>query len=160
MLVNEHLKLREDLITIDKNATFREALSLMVQQKTNGLVVLNKRGKVVGTIDSFNLIQAMVPSYLQEDASLAALASDEVFQKGVNQSLEKPVKQMMEKVGDAYVRESDNMILAAAIAAKYNARYIPVFKDDSDEIAGVVSRTDIKRAMADILQIHDEQTNQ
>lgn len=147
--------IRRNVITIAHDATFREALETMVQKKTNGLIVLNDSGKAIGTIDSFNLIDQMVPDYLSDDPSLAQFATENVFHKAVSEILSKAVSEMMEYTGDICVHEDDSMVYAATLASKHNFRYIPVIADDCDELVGLISRTDIKRAMAALLGIDD-----
>lgn len=149
--------IRHSIITISKDASFREALEVMVKNKTNGLVVVNEKQRVVGTIDSFNLIDEMVPEYLSADPTLAQLATDTVFHKALSDILSKPVGEMMENTEGICVHEDDSMIYAATLASKYNFRYIPVIDDDCDEVVGLISRTDIKRAMAALLSIEDKE---
>lgn len=155
MKVKDHI--RRSIITIQKDATFREALETMVRNKTNGLVVIDSNNHVVGTIDSFNLIDQMVPQYLADDPSLAQLATDNVFHKAVSEALNKTVGEMMEHTKDICVHEDDSMVYAATLASKHNFRYIPVIDDNCDEVIGLISRTDIKRAMAELLGISDNQ---
>lgn len=153
MKVRDHI--RRNVITITHDATFREALETMVQQKTNGLIVVDDQNKAIGTIDSFNLIDQMVPDYLSDDPSLAQFATENVFHKAVSEALNRQVHEMMESTGDICVHEDDSMVYAATLASKHDFRYIPVIDDTCDELVGLVSRTDIKRAMAELLGIKD-----
>ena len=152
MLVQDHI--RRNPITIQHDKTFREALEIMVSKKTNGLIVVDENNRPVGTIDSFNLIKAMVPSYLHADPGLAKFEPEDVFYKAVSQSLNKTVSDMMEELHGVVVHEDDPMIMAATLASKNNFRYVPVVSE-SGELEGLVSRTDIKRAMAELLNISD-----
>ncbi|PIW37149.1 MAG: hypothetical protein COW24_01665 [Candidatus Kerfeldbacteria bacterium CG15_BIG_FIL_POST_REV_8_21_14_020_45_12] len=152
MLVKDHI--RRNIITLPDTADFRQALETMVEHKTNGLIVVDSEMKPVGAIDSFLLIRTMVPDYLRLDPSLAQFEPEGVFYKLVSSALNKPVKEIMQELHGVRVKENDPMILAATLAAKHSYRYIPVC-DDDDKLVGLVSRTDIKRAMAELLNIND-----
>ncbi|MFH1426728.1 MAG: CBS domain-containing protein [Candidatus Kerfeldbacteria bacterium] len=153
MLVSEHI--RRNVYTISPSADFREALEAMIEHKTNGLIVVDKDNKPLGAIDSFMLIKNMVPSYLLENPDLARFEPDGVFYKALSKSLHKKVKDMMVDLNGISVKEDDRMIIAAALASKHDFRYIPVV-DEKGELAGLVSRTDIKRAMASLVSIKDD----
>lgn len=154
MQIQEHI--RRNIITINQDATFRDALRTMIEKKTNGLIVVDSNNRPVGTIDSFNLIQHAIPAHLQDDPTLAQLATEEVFHKAVSDSLSMKVKDMMEATEGICVHEDDHMIYAATLASKHNFRYIPVVECKGENIVGLVSRTDIKRAMADLIGVVDE----
>lgn len=154
MQIKEHI--RRNIITINEDATFRDALKMMIEKKTNGLIVVDAKDRPVGTIDSFNLIQHAIPPHLQDDPTLARLAAEEVFHKAVSDSLAMKVKDIMEPTEGICVHEDDHMIYAATLASKHSFRYIPVVECKGDKIIGLVSRTDIKRAMADLIGVVDE----
>lgn len=154
MKVQDHI--RTKISTIHKDATFRDALEKMIEKKTNGLVVVDDEDHPVGIIDSFHLILESTPHYLQEDPSLAEFASSEVFHKEVSSAVNKKVSEMMQTCSESKsVHLEDPMILAATLASKHGVRYIPVI-DDNNHIVGLVTRTDIKRAMASLLNIQDD----
>lgn len=152
MLVKEHI--RRNVHTISPSADFRDALETMVEKKANGLIVVDKKNKPVGAIDSFMLIQHVVPAYLLDNPELALYEPEGVFCKALSKSLHKKVKDMMVDLKGVAVKEDSKMITAAALATKHDFRYIPVVDDDG-VLVGLVSRTDIKRAMAEIVNIRD-----
>lgn len=152
MQVKDHI--RRSVITIHPEQTFREALDTMVQNKTNGLIVVDDVNHPVGTIDSFNLIKSMTPSYLHDDPTLAQFSPEDLFHKAVSQALNLKVGDIMDPLQGVSVTEDDPMMLAATLASKHNVRYVPVVEKDGS-LAGLVSRTDIKRAMADLLNLKD-----
>ncbi len=152
MLVKEHV--RRQIHTISDSVDFREVLTQLIQKKTNGLIVVDNEGQPVGTVDSFLLIKHMVPEYLRENVQLARLASEDLLHKSVSQALNMPVTELMQPLNGICLKEDDHMIYAATLSSKHGIRYIPV-KDANDKLIGLVSRTDIKRAMADIVGIED-----
>ncbi len=153
MLVKDHL--RKNIVTIQQDATFRDALEIMVTKKTNGLIVIDNDSHPVGIIDSFLLIRNMIPPYLRENPNLAQFEPEGVFYKAVSASLNKPVIEMMDDLHGVCVKENDPLILAATLASKHGFRYIPV-ENKNCELIGLVSRTDVKRAMAQLVNIKDD----
>lgn len=153
MLVSDFI--RRNIHTISDQADFRQALETMVKHKTNGLIVVDEQEKPVGVIDSFHLIKAIIPTYLRDNPNLAQYEPDGVLHRSVSASLNKKVVDMMESLNGICVHEDDRFIKAATLASKHNIRYIPVVTKD-EKLVGLVSRTDIKRAMASLLNIKDE----
>ncbi|MDP3970338.1 MAG: CBS domain-containing protein [bacterium] len=153
MLVQDHI--RRHIITISQNATFREALTIMINNKTNGLIVVDNKNKPVGYIDSFSLVQESIPAYLKDNVTLAQFEPAGVFKKAIEKVDHHKVRDMMEDLHGVQIKEDDPIILAAALASKNNLRYIPVVDDDG-YLVGLVSRTDVKRAMAELLGIKDD----
>lgn len=143
--------MRREVTTVDENATFTEALEIMARNKRNGLVVLNKDHKVVGMLSSLGLIRQVVPDYLEEDKHLAAFESEDVFEKRVREVAKDPIKDFMNK--EFYpVKVHHSLMEAATLMSEHNTRHLPVV-DDNDKLIGYLTRTDIKKAMAEILQI-------
>lgn len=153
MLIKDHI--RRHVFTIHEGADFREALEAMIGHKTNGLIVVDDDGRPVGIIDSFLLINQIIPPYLHDDPMLATFEPEGVFYKEVSEHLHDKIKDIMKDLKGVEVKEEDPIILAATLASKHDFRYIPVV-DDDHHLLGLVSRTDIKRAMAELLGIKDE----
>lgn len=154
MKIQDHLRKR--INRVHKDDTFRDVLKTMIEQKTNGLVVVDDDDHPIGTIDSFHLIQEATPPYLRDNPNLATFAAEDSFHTRVSESLAKPVSEMMQPFDEAHcVHPEDPIVLAATLASKHGIRYIPVIDDDG-KLIGLVTRTDIKRAMATLLDIHDD----
>lgn len=148
--------IRHDVPTIAPDATFQDALAMMIEEKTNGLVVVDEENRPLGTIDSFDLIHAAVPGYLRHNTNLAQFAAEGVFHAAVTKSLEQKVVDLMEDLdGKIMVQPQDPMIFAATLASRHNTRYVPVV-DEKGGLIGLVSRTGIKRAMAELLSMEDD----
>ena len=64
--------------TVGKGGTFTDALKAMLKHRTNGIVVVDEKNHVVGILSSWDLIQYVVPDYLEEDRHLAAFESADV----------------------------------------------------------------------------------
>lgn len=150
MKIKEYM--RNTFFTIFEHATVQDALQMMNNNKTNGLVVIDTQGKPMGTIDSYNLIDAMTPKYLSNNPHLAQLMQDDNFYAMVSEILSLEVINLMEPSNDIYIQEEDSLMYAAALTVRYHFRYIPVM-DAKQNLAGLMSRTEIRKAMGDIIRV-------
>lgn len=140
-----------EVATITPDKTFKEALDLMVEKELNGLIVIDSQEnkKPVGILTSKSIIEEMLPDYLETTPTTS------IYE--IEGSLEKfSQKAADSKVGDFMVKDfhtlsiTDAMIEAAAFSARNDFRTIPVV-DKEGKLAGVISRTDIKRAISKAL---------
>jgi len=49
--------MREDVVTLPKDATVREALTAMLDNKTNGVVIVDDNRHVIGILSSWDIIK-------------------------------------------------------------------------------------------------------
>ena len=143
--------MRTEVNTIHKSANFEEAVTTMYEQRRNGLVVIDKRNKVVGMLTSLHLIQWIVPDYLEEDKHLAAFEAGDVFAKRIKEILKNPITKFMNHEFHP-VKADDSLMEAATLMSEWNTRHLPVV-DDTGHLVGYITRTDIKRAIADVLKL-------
>ena len=137
--------------TVDVNATFREALQKMVDGRTNGLVVVDGENYVKGILSSMDLIQYLVPDYLEEDKHLAAFEAAEEFSNRIEEIADEPItKFMTDKVHT--IKANRTLMEAATMLSEFAIRQIPVV-DDDDKLVGYINRTDVKKAIARVLGI-------
>lgn len=142
--------MQTDVMTISPNATFTQAVATMVTGHTNGLVVAEK-GIVHGILSSMDLIRHLVPDYLEEDKHLAAFESGDQFVTRISEIKNDSVKKFMTR--DVHTIKSSHTLMEAAILlSEFNIRQIPVV-DDAHKLVGYINRTDIKKAIADILEL-------
>ena len=67
------------VITAAADITLKEAVEIMLKSETNGLVVVDKEQRVVGILSSWDIIQYIVPDYLEEDRHLASFEAGDIF---------------------------------------------------------------------------------
>jgi len=138
--------------SVNVKATFREALQKMVDGRTNGLVVVDNENYVKGILSSMDLIQYVVPDYLEDDKHLAAFEVAEEFSKRIKEVAEEPItKFMTDKVHT--IKEGHTLMEAATMLSEFKIRQIPVVNDE-EKLVGYINRTDIKKAIAHVLGIH------
>src|SRR3989338_2914005 len=65
--------------TLPPGATLKDSIALMIEEQTNGLVVVDASGRVAGILSSWDVISRIVPDYLEEDQHLAAFEAGDLF---------------------------------------------------------------------------------
>lgn len=136
-------------LTIDKHKTLREAVEMMLKEKTNGLVVTNGDNKVIGILSSWDIIKQVVPDYLEDEGHLGSFEAQEVFARRVLDVADDPVDLFMTKNVHT-VKPTDTLMEAAALLAEHGIRQLPVV-DDTGMLLGYINRTNIKEAIGDVL---------
>ncbi len=143
----------KEAVTIDEQATFKEALALMVQKQTNTLLVTNAQGILSGVVSVSDLLDAIVPEYLDGDGIAAHFATPEMFEAAVSAAVNKPVHSFMATdIGS--VEEDDHLMTVAATAIAQRSARIPVVDADNRPV-GIVSRRGLKHILASRLGIDD-----
>lgn len=141
--------MKSDVATITKDATLKDAVKAMMEAGTNGLVVVDEYRKVCGIISSWDVIQHVVPDYLEEDKHLAPFEAGSVFASRVKEVAHDPVSKFMTKNVHT-VTADDALMEAATLLSEFRIRQLPVVDKDS-ALVGYINRTDIKKAVNDIL---------
>lgn len=141
--------------TVVSTTSLRAAVSTMIKEKTNGLVVIDKNAKVVGILSSWDIIQHIVPDYLEHEKSrLAGFEAAEVLCERVRDVKDDIVENFMTKKVHC-VRNEDNLMEVVTMLSQFHIRQMPVVDDDK-RLIGYINRTDIKKAIFDILETQDE----
>ena len=142
-------------VTISETASFREALSAMVNGKTNTLLVVNDEGKLVGEVSVADLLDAIVPEYLDGDSIAAHFATEEMFEEAVKDTEEKQVEFFMSH-DYSTVEMDEGLMSVAATAIGHQRARIPVVDKDGRPI-GIISRQGLKHIIAQFLGIEDSE---
>ncbi|MFA6023781.1 MAG: CBS domain-containing protein [Candidatus Gracilibacteria bacterium] len=148
-LVKDYMKSK--VVSLKPEQTVKEALKTMIQHKTNGLVVVDKKNKVVGILSSWDIIAYLVPDYLEADKHLASFESGDVFAERVQEIKADPVKKFMSKHVHT-IRTEHSLMEAATLLSEFQIRQLPVV-DDKGYLIGYLNRTDIKKAMGEVLHL-------
>lgn len=145
--------MQKKTVTLPPTATLRDAVETMLKAHTNGLVIVNKAQEVVGILSSWDIIQYIVPDYLEEDKHLASFEAGDVFNDRVEELKNDPVSKFMSSEVHT-CQAGHNLIEAATMLSEFRIRQLPVV-DESGKLVGYINRTDIKRAIADVLDIKE-----
>jgi len=129
----------------------RQAVELMVKNNTNTLLVVDEENKFLGLVTSKDVILAILPDFL-EDVRIAALAKEGTFDKLAKDSENKLVKEFM-NTKISKVKLDTLVVKVAANVLHQNESRLPVV-DDEGRVIGIVTRTQIKNAVAKVLGIN------
>lgn len=137
------------VVTVPVTATFKEVLQAMTIRSTNGVVVVNDDDTVAGILSSWDLIEHLVPDYLEFDKHLATFEAAEVFGDRAKEVANDPISEFM--TDNVHSTTPDSTLMsAAALLSEFKIRQLPVV-DKNNKLVGYINRTDIKRAMGEIL---------
>ena len=141
----------KEATTISEDASFHDAVSLMIKKQTNSLLVIDTNGVLVGEVSVTDLLDAIVPEYLDGDSIAAHFASTSMFTEAVTGTAEQHVKFFMDTEVKPVREDEGIMAIAAAAIANKRAR-IPVVDADGKPV-GIISRRGLKHIIADALKI-------
>lgn len=149
-----HLKdITKEAITISADAPFYEAVSLMMEKQTNVLLVVDSEGVLDGVVSVTDLLDAVVPEYLDGDSTAAHFASEDMFKKAVTETKDRPVRDFMS--AELTTVQKDESLMAVAVTAITSKRLrIPVV-DEGGRPTGIISRQGLKRIIAEQLGIEN-----
>lgn len=137
------------VVTVRPDDTIKDAILLMLKKKTNGTVVVDANNRVVGILSSWDIIKHIVPDYLEGDSNLALFEDAGVFSRRIKEVQNDTVSLVMtSQVRTA--KKTDSLIEALTLLAKFHIRQLPIV-DEDNRLVGYINRTDIKRAVGDVL---------
>jgi len=143
----------KEAVTVSEEASFSEALQTMIEKKTNTLLVIDQEGRLTGEINVTDLLDAIVPEYLDGDSIASHFATEEMFEEAVKDTAEKQVQYFMSQDYSA-VELSDGLMSVAATAIGHKRARIPVVDGDNRPI-GIISRQGLKHIIAKFLDVND-----
>jgi CBS domain-containing protein len=147
-------EIMRQVFTINKDKTFVEALTMMVQEKTNSVVVVDDDGKMVGLLNTGMLIKQVIPDYLEKDAIAAHFANEEIFAEEVEKSKDVLVEKIM-LANPKFVKDDAHLMEVSIIAISKDQLRIPVL-DEENRPVGIITRTELKKFFAGILRVDEE----
>ncbi len=136
-----------------KGATFHDALTAMVKHKRNGIFIVDDQDQVVGIVSAWDIIQHVVPDYLEDDLHLAPFESGTVLLDRAKVVANDSIDLFMTKKVHT-VHEDSTVMEAATTLSEFRIRQLPVVDNDG-RLKGCINRTDVKLVIAEILEIED-----
>lgn len=141
--------MQKDVHTIPEHSSLKDAVRVMLKEHTNGLVVVDSNHHVVGMLSSWDIIQYIVPDYLEKDKHLASFESGDFFAQRIEQLANDPIEKFSTKQVHA-TKMSHTLMEAATLLSEFNIRQLPV-TDDTGKLVGYLNRTDMKKAIGEVL---------
>ncbi len=139
------------VVTINEQATTRDAIAKFLETRTNSLVVVDAQQRVKGMLSTIDIVKYIVPDYLETDKHVAAFEARNVFVRRVQAIADDPVSQSMTKdVKTIGVKHT--LIEAATLLTEHGINQLPVVDDDG-KLIGYIGRTNLKQAIHDVFVI-------
>lgn len=132
--------------------TFEKVMKTMISEKTNSVLVVNDEGKLVGEVTVVELLSAVVPDYMEEDAVAAHFTTEDVFKEEIARTVNMCVGDFMIKNKRA-VKENASLMEVAVIGIERGQARIPVVDEDNKPV-GVITRRGLKKIIAQHLDIN------
>lgn len=133
-------------ITVSESTTIIEALRVFLEQKINGLIVVNDNKEVVGVLALQDIAAATVPRQFRHNIQMAAaMYRPGFFSENCAEIQDKKVSEIMRKHFTVTTLQ-DNIMAVTADFLKNDLYIVPVV--EKGKLLGVVTRSEIKKALA------------
>ncbi len=146
--------MRTTVVTVKVTSTMKEAIEIMIRERSNGVVVVDNEEHVVGILSSWDIIKHVVPDYLEEDKHLASFAAGGMFVNQVHSLANDTIDKFMTKNVHT-IKEDHTIMQASALLSTFHIRQLPVV-DNKGKLVGYINRTDIKLAVGKALELLDD----
>jgi len=141
-------------VTVSEDSSFKEALTAMINGQTNTLLVVDEEGVLVGEVSVADLLDAIVPEYLDGDTIATKFADEAMFIEAVRDAEMRPVGEFMSTDFNT-LEITDNLMTVATLAIANKRARLPVVDADNHPI-GIISRQGLKHIIANYLGIKDK----
>lgn len=125
------------VVTVDTNAL--DAARMLAEHRLPGIVVTDSSGKPFAVLPASQVVRFIVPTYVQDDLSLAGVINESWADKAAEKLAGKPVRDVLpEHLQDVPSANADDTIIeVAALMAKSRSPLIAVMKDG--RLRGVIT---------------------
>jgi CBS-domain-containing membrane protein len=148
---------RKSVVVISQDLTLKEALQMMVEKSFNALVVVDGHNNLKGILSTQDIASATIPSEMQYNVSLAqAMFKPGFFEEMCQDIGKRKVKEVM-RTNYVTAQAETNIMEVVADFLNHDLYIVPVL-DEKGNITGIVTRTEIKKALAQGMgiQLHEE----
>lgn len=139
---------------IPEYTSFAEALEIMIQAKTNSLLVVDDEGILSGEVSVSDFLDAIVPFDVDGDTMTTNFTSESAFKEAIIRAQDIPVADFMSADYDA-IHPDDGLMDIAAVAVAHQRARIPVI-DHSGRPIGIISRQGLKLMLGSFLGFTDK----
>ncbi|NQV89909.1 CBS domain-containing protein [Candidatus Uhrbacteria bacterium] len=148
-LVREYM--HETVSLNPEGKTLKDVVELMATTKRNGVFIVDQDQHVQGIVSAWDIIEHVVPDYLESDKHLAPFENDGVLVERVLALQNSPIEEFMTNKVHV-VQESSSIMEVATMLSEFRIRQLPVVNADN-VLVGCINRTDVKLIIAEILNI-------
>lgn len=125
------------MVSLDSAA--REAVELLASRRLPGLIVVDERGRPHSVLPASQVVRFLVPSYVQDDPSLARVIDESLADQVADKLAGVAVRKLLpsEPVELPVVNHDDTVLEVAAIMARLRCPLVAVTQDK--EILGAIT---------------------
>ena len=142
MNIKKYMKLP---ILINQNASFEDALKIMISENTNSLLVVDNGDKLVWGIDVVSLVKAIIPKYIDSEKHTAHFTTDSLFRNCINDAKSLNIKDFM-MVFTKVITPHTSMMEAAMMVTEWRQSKIPVLDEQLQPI-WIITRWSLKKVL-------------
>jgi predicted transcriptional regulator len=132
-------EMAEDFPVVGMESDAWDAVTQLAERRLPGLVVTDKKGTPVSILPASQVVRILVPSYVQEDPSLAGVLSESMSDRVADKLHGKTVKALVPDDGPepAMVKADDTIVEVAAVMARLRSPLAAVM--DGETMIGVIT---------------------
>ncbi len=125
------------VVTVDSAAL--DAARLLAEHRLPGIVVTDSAGKPFAVLPASQVVRFIVPTYIQDDPSLAGVLNESMADRAAEKLSGKTVRDVLPEhlVDIPSANADDTIIEVAALMARLRSPLIAVRKND--ELVGVIT---------------------
>jgi CBS domain-containing protein len=125
------------VISLDSDAA--EAARLLAKHRLPGLIVTDERGKPVTILPGSQVVRFLVPTYVQDDPSLARVVDESLADRAADKLAGVTVRKLLpHRLPELPVANADDTLLEiAAVMARLRCPLVAVV--DGDRIVGAIT---------------------
>lgn len=129
----------EDFPVISAESDAWEAVTQLAEQRLPGLVVTDPAGKPLSILPTAQVVRILVPSYVQDDPSLAGVLSESMADRVADKLRGKKVQALIPDDAPelAVVNDDDTIVEVAAVMARLRCPLAAVMR--GGEMIGVIT---------------------
>ncbi|MGB3439516.1 MAG: CBS domain-containing protein [Actinophytocola sp.] len=132
-------EMAEDFPVIGVESDAWEAVTQLAEHRLPGLVVMGDDGRPEAVLPASQVVRILVPSYVQDDPSLAGVLSESMADRVADKLRGKKVRQLLPADAPelAVVNDDDTIVEVAAVMARLRCPLAAVM--DGDTLVGVIT---------------------
>jgi predicted transcriptional regulator len=129
----------EDFPVVGLDTDAREAVELLAARRLPGLIVVDEKGEPHSVLPASQVVRFLVPSYVQDDPSLARVIDESLADQVADKLADVTVRKLLPKEPPELpvVNHDDTVVEVAAIMARLRCPLVAVMKDK--EIIGAIT---------------------
>jgi CBS domain-containing protein len=125
------------VVRLDDDA--RQAVEMLAERRLPGLIVTDRDGRPSSVLPASQVVRFLVPSYVQEDPSLARVIDETLADRVADKLAGATVRKLLpaEPAERPVVNHDDTLLEIAAIMARLRSPLVAVVK--GDQILGAIT---------------------